>query len=86
MALLLAVAVIAKLLAATTTDISKLFARKALNLLHITIFTSTLSSIHNRHRFGKGTIIRHDSLGNQTLFLPEKFANTSIQRRNVVPI
>lgn len=79
-------AIVVNLLTAAASNMSKLFSRKTLDLSHITTLSSALSSICNCHGFGTDSIMRHSSLSNQTLFFPEKFTNTSIQRRNRIPI
>jgi hypothetical protein len=71
-------AIVTKLLTATTRKMSKLFAREALDMSEITTFTSTLSSICNRNRLRSDSIMRHGSLSSKTLFLSEKFTNTCI--------
>lgn len=80
--------VITKLFITTTIKKSKLFIRETLNISHITIFISTLSSIYNRYRLGNDNIMKHGFLVKRLFFfskfLSEKFANIDIQRRNMV--
>jgi len=78
--------VFAKLNGTAASNMSKLFAGETLYLSHITSLTSTLSSICNWHWFRYESIMRHGSLSKETLFLPKKFTNTSIQKRNRIPI
>src|SRR4051812_1754257 len=79
-------AIVAKLLTAVASQMSKLFARKTLDLSHIATFSSTLGSICNCHRLKCDSIMRHGVLSKETLFLPKEFTNTSIQGWNRIPI
>ena len=79
-------AVVAKLNVTAASNMSKLFAGEPLYLSHITSLTSTLSSICNWHKFRYESITRHGSLSKETLFLPKKLTNISIQRRNMIHI
>ena len=61
---------------------TKLFARKVLDLSHFMTFTFIVGNICNKSRFRKSNIMSHGSLGKQTLFYSRKFTKTCIKRWN----
>lgn len=78
--------IIAQLIMTIISDMTKLFARKALHLWHITTFTFIVGSICNWIRLKKSNIMSHGSLGKSMFFFLKKLTNTCIQRWNNTPI
>lgn len=59
----LLIVIIANSFMKITSDMTKLFVRKVLDLLHINTFTCIVGNICNHNRFGKSNMISQGSLG-----------------------
>ena len=73
-------AVVAELLRAITSNMTKSFTAKALNNMHISTFISSLCCISHKNRCTNICLIFHSSLSYDTLLRTKKFTQIGIQR------